>query len=239
MQRALLQPDPDVLPAEGRDRHAFTAPDFTAAPYAGFGTYYLPPDTHPAVDLRSKFVAYDNTTLESPVPPASLDTPQAAYYYVYTGPETLKYSLAPCTQDDTLGAAPGTVATPGGGLWTKVIVGARRSSRTSPIWYAFYRTRLALIKSAASLAFSPLNDTKRVGFITVQPKDSPTIVRHQSDSFPAGRRFQFDPEERVVPEALPAAGRRRLASARRPGPGRPLLRRPAGRHQHQHAGDRR
>ena len=40
------------------------------------------------------------------------------------------------------------------------------------IWYSYYRTRIALIKSAASLAFSPLNDTKRIGFITMQPKSS-------------------------------------------------------------------
>ena len=40
------------------------------------------------------------------------------------------------------------------------------------IWYSYYRTRISLIKSAASLAFSPLNDTKRIGFITMQPKAS-------------------------------------------------------------------
>ena len=32
------------------------------------------------------------------------------------------------------------------------------------------------IKSAASLAFSPLNDTKRIGFITMQPKTAPTAA---------------------------------------------------------------
>ena len=42
------------------------------------------------------------------------------------------------------------------------------------IWYSFYRTRLALTKSAASFAFAPINDTRRVGFITVEPKDTPT-----------------------------------------------------------------
>ena len=151
----------------------FTAPTFSSAPYAGFGSFYVPPDVHAPVDLRSQFVAYDNSTLETPVPPASLDTPQAAYYYVYTGTETLKYSLAPCTQDDTIGPVGGIVATPGGGQWTKVIVGVGEQQNFAN-WYAFYRTRLALIKSAASLAFSPLNDTKRVGFITVQPKDTPT-----------------------------------------------------------------
>ena len=44
------------------------------------------------------------------------------------------------------------------------------------IWYSYYRTRISLIKSAASLAFSPLNDTKRIGFITMQPKSSPSAA---------------------------------------------------------------
>jgi hypothetical protein len=42
------------------------------------------------------------------------------------------------------------------------------------IWYSYYRTRISMIKSAASLAFAPLNDTKRIGFITMQPKAAPT-----------------------------------------------------------------
>ena len=44
------------------------------------------------------------------------------------------------------------------------------------IWYSYYRTRISLVKSAASLAFSPLNDTKRIGFITMQPKTAPTAA---------------------------------------------------------------
>ena len=37
-------------------------------------------------------------------------------------------------------------------------------------WYSYYRTRILLIKRAASLAFTPLTDSFRVGFITVRPK---------------------------------------------------------------------
>ena len=140
---------------------------FGSARYAGFGNYHAVPDLR-VTNLNTEFVAYDATTLEVPSP--FPDTPQAAYYYVYTGPETLSFAAAPCTQVDT-GA---TNATPGGGTWTKVNVAAQSAAvkENFAIWYSYYRTRIALIKSAASLAFSPLNDTKRIGFITMQPKTS-------------------------------------------------------------------
>jgi hypothetical protein len=140
---------------------------FGAARYAGFGNYHAVPDLR-ITNLNSEFVAYDASTLEVPSP--FPDTPQAAYYYVYTGPETLSFATAPCTQVDT-----GTTnVTPGGGTWTKVNVAAQPAvdKENFAIWYSYYRTRIALIKSAASLAFSPLNDTKRIGFITMQPKSS-------------------------------------------------------------------
>ena len=145
----------------------FPAPAFGSAPYAGFGAYYAVPDLS-TTDLNDHFVAYDNTSLEvvSPFP----DTPHRAYYYVYTGPQALKFDLQPCTQHD--GGA--TVAAVGGGLWTRTHPATAAEQRNFAIWYSFYRTRISLIKSAASLAFSPLNDTKRVGFITVEPKDTPT-----------------------------------------------------------------
>ena len=42
---------------------------------------------------------------------------------------------------------------------------------------------MSLIKSAASLAFTPLTDSFRVGFITVEPKDSPTAGAINSNRF--------------------------------------------------------
>ena len=149
------------------DGSLFPLQAFDAARYAGFGNYHAVPDLR-VTNLNTEFVAYDATTLEVPSP--FPDTPQAAYYYVYTGPETLSFATAPCTQVDT-GA---TNVTPGGGTWTKVNVAAQSAAvkENFAIWYSYYRTRIALIKSAASLAFSPLNDTKRIGFITMQPKSS-------------------------------------------------------------------
>ncbi|MEO5844556.1 MAG: PilC/PilY family type IV pilus protein [Caldimonas sp.] len=162
-----------LLP-KAHDGSPFPLPAFNAARYAGFGNFYLVPDLR-VTNLNSQFVAYDAypdaggapaSTLEVPSP--FPDTPQAAYYYTYTGPETLVFSAAPCTQNDT----GSTNVTPGGGLWTKVNVPTQSAAQQEnfAIWYSYYRTRISLIKSAASLAFSPLNDTKRIGFITMQPK---------------------------------------------------------------------
>ncbi|HEX5091203.1 MAG TPA: PilC/PilY family type IV pilus protein, partial [Burkholderiales bacterium] len=36
-------------------------------------------------------------------------------------------------------------------------------------WYAYYRTRLQMMKTAAGRAFVPIDDTYRVGFITINP----------------------------------------------------------------------
>ncbi|MEO8080292.1 MAG: hypothetical protein ABI641_07170, partial [Caldimonas sp.] len=155
----------------------FAVPSFTAAPYAGFVSYYPAPTATElsSTDLSSSFVAYDQFTLDqvSPFP----DTPQAAYYYLYTGAQVLGYATAPCT-DPYLGTV--TQAATGGGTWTRVTVsatsgpGATDERQNFAIWYSFYRTRLSLIKSAASLAFTPLTDSFRVGFITVSPKAAPT-----------------------------------------------------------------
>ena len=36
-------------------------------------------------------------------------------------------------------------------------------------WYAYYRTRMQMMKTAAGRAFLPIDDTYRVGFITINP----------------------------------------------------------------------
>jgi len=42
-------------------------------------------------------------------------------------------------------------------------------------WYAYYRTRMQMMKSAAGRAFLPIDDTYRVGFITINPMSSGSI----------------------------------------------------------------
>ncbi len=155
------------------DGTLFPVPSFSAARYAGFGDFYAVPDLS-VEDLNTQFVSYDAATLEVPSP--FPDPPQAAYYFDYSGAQTLTFAAAPCTDNDTsLPSTAGVFPATGGGTWTKVLVTSRPAAEQQnfAIWYSFYRTRIALIKSAASLAFAPLNDTKRIGFITVQPKASP------------------------------------------------------------------
>jgi hypothetical protein len=158
------------------DGSLFPTPTFAAARYAGFGDYFTTPNSQ-TVNLSSEFLPYDSSTLALPQTPA----PVAAFYYYYTGSlSALAYGASPCTDADSLtadGAWKNT--TDGTGRWTRVHVGAASGpggadERTNfAIWYAYYRTRISLTKSAASLAFTPLTDSFRVGFLTVNPKDDP------------------------------------------------------------------
>jgi Tfp pilus tip-associated adhesin PilY1 len=170
------------------DLSLFPQPPFLAAPYAGYVAYFdLSERTGKNitnVNLSSAFQAYDydpvtdRGTLRTK---GSNDAQQAAYYYVYnTGTQALRYDSQACQQIDTNVST----AADGGGTWTRVLVSATSGIPGSLVgvderenfarWYSYYRTRIGLIKSAASLAFSPLSDSYRVGFITVQPKTNPT-----------------------------------------------------------------
>ncbi|MDQ6627330.1 MAG: PilC/PilY family type IV pilus protein [Pseudomonadota bacterium] len=157
------------------DGSNFPTPFFGAARYTGFGDYATPINVA-VTDLSSSFRAYDGSTLR--VTTSTPDAAQAAYYYVYSGPQTLSYGSAACRQADV--NAPVPAVGPGGGNWARKIVsttsgpGASDELQNFAIWYSFYRTRIALIKSAASLAFTPLTNSFRVGFITVEPKNTRT-----------------------------------------------------------------
>ncbi|MEO8806014.1 MAG: hypothetical protein ABI433_08025, partial [Burkholderiaceae bacterium] len=170
-QTYLLPKKPDGAP--------FPTPSFDNAPYAGYVSYYVTPD---ATDLSyvnlsatgpTGFKAFDDKTLR--VPAAATPDGQPAFYYYYTGSQTLTYGAAPCTDTDTNISKTAN----GGGNWNRVVVGATSGPggiderQNFAIWFTYYRTRIALTKSAASLAFTPLTDSFRVGFITVNPKDDP------------------------------------------------------------------
>jgi Tfp pilus tip-associated adhesin PilY1 len=160
---------------------SLAAPSYTNAAYNGYDT------SQGYVNLSSAFQAYRadfgdsprNTLAYNPVDASGnrSDTPQAGYYYVYTGPQLLANGkltplVAPCTDIDT-GVA--SISATGGGTWT------RYSVNTAPaaiqlkfaIWYSYYRTRINLTKSAVSLAFTPITDAYRVGFITTLPTTIP------------------------------------------------------------------
>jgi Tfp pilus tip-associated adhesin PilY1 len=143
----------------------FAQPVFTSALYDAYNSSSLV-----SVNLSNAFKAYDSKTLRIA---GYNDTPQPAYYYLHTGGVPITSYTAPTCADADTGASK---AASDGGTWTRVVV----SSSSGPgvtderlnfaIWYSYYRTRLSLIKSAASLAFNPLTDSFRVGFITMNPK---------------------------------------------------------------------
>ena len=161
------------------DGTLFPTPSFSSARYDAFDTTNLT-----TVDLSSAFKAYDDNTLRTT---GYNDTAQPAYYYTKSGgtvPIT-GYTSTPCTDADPYAAVvpaslspapPATTTTfpsSDGGTWTRTLVGAAEQQNFA-IWFTYYRTRILLVKSAASLAFTPLTDSFRVGFITVKPKDNPT-----------------------------------------------------------------
>ena len=160
----------------------FATPTFGAAPYSGYVSFYAAPSAKDATipNLATGFSAYEwgegqiHGPLYAPTSGPSTGYAPAtvghAFYYTYAGPQTLRFDAAPCKQLDT-GA---TVAATGGGVWTRVDMTGESADQQQnfAIWYSFYRTRLSLTKSAASLAFAPLDSSKRVGFIAVEPKDN-------------------------------------------------------------------
>jgi type IV pilus assembly protein PilY1 len=86
-----------------------------------------------------------------------------AYYYRWDGAGTPGSS--DCNDDDQTGAH--TIP----GKWTKVFIGPAEQQNFAN-WYTYYRTRMLLMKTAAGRAFNGLNDTFRVGFITICPNGS-------------------------------------------------------------------
>ena len=123
----------------------------------------------------------------------------------------------------------GTFTSSGGGTWTKVIVssnsgpGATDERLNFATWYNYYRIRMAMTKSAASLAFTPLTDSFRVGFITMNPKfrdEQPASASNPDlglnaavnpQKFLPVKRLQQHPAQPLVQQALLAEGRRHVA----------------------------
>ena len=183
------KPDPLATP--------FAAPSFTNAPYAGYVSYYAAPTTlqNSTVNLSANFQAYDSTTLRTAT---TADTAQPAYYYVYSGGPAPYWGSAPCTDLDTYatdGLASKAALGANGGTWTRKVVsatsgpGGTDERANFAMWYSFYRIRISMIKSASSIAFNSLTDSFRVGFILMQPKDSPTDASINPSKFLAVNDF--------------------------------------------------
>ena len=135
-------------------------------------------------DLNSAFRAFDQNSRARNMADAN-DVAQRAYYYVYSGTAALSYNSAPCTDayDPASANSAATVAALGG-QWRRVLVGdpaviggTLDERQNFANWYAYYRSRIALVKSGVGLAFGTLSDRFRVGFITANPlQHSPGVA---------------------------------------------------------------
>ncbi|MEZ2294431.1 PilC/PilY family type IV pilus protein [Variovorax sp. RCC_210] len=154
-----------------------TSVDFGAARYDFYSSGTA------TTNLATSFRAYDRNTRQLQVANDAEDPAQAAYYYTYEGTQTLRYDAAPCTDMESVRFSgvnltqSNVTANTTGGLWRRKLVtsgsgtGAAGADerRNFAIWYTFYRTRMAMVKSSISLAFNPINDGFRVGLVSMSP----------------------------------------------------------------------
>lgn len=133
------------------------------------------------------YVAASRTLISNSWP---IDPAGAAYYYVHSSGSKLNYSAAPCTDADTFASdRNASKAATGGGTWTRILVSTPQQTNFAN-WYSYYRTRMLLTKNAASSSFNPLNNSYRVGFITVDPTvGSTTAGQVNADKFLAINDF--------------------------------------------------
>lgn len=159
-------PNVTYVPPKNADGTDFPNASFTAARYNGFDS------SSSTRNLSNNYIAYDNTTSFG----NGSDTPQPAYYYVWTGSGTPSMSstsnITGCWPASGGTTAPFTHTT---GNWTKRQVSATSGPGNTDErqnfanWYSYYRTRLLMMKSATGRAFVSIGAGYRVGFITINP----------------------------------------------------------------------
>jgi len=151
--------------------------DFGAARYDFYST-----DTT-NINLAASFRAYDRNTRQLQIANDAEDRAQPAYYYTYEGTQALRYDTAPCTDMESTRFAGADLtqtnitANTTGGRWRRKLVTSSSGTgaagvderRNFAIWYTFYRTRMAMVKSSISLAFNPITDGFRVGLVSMNP----------------------------------------------------------------------
>jgi type IV pilus assembly protein PilY1 len=134
-------------------------------------TTYLPPKQANGTDFpnspisaapKDGFVSSSSVNLGGSFPVNGSTTSENAHYYRWTG--ATPPTSTDCNIDDWTGA--GSL-----GNWTKVFLTSSELQNFAN-WYSYYRTRMATMKSAAGRAFNSLNDSFRVGLITICPDDN-------------------------------------------------------------------
>jgi type IV pilus assembly protein PilY1 len=139
--------------ADGTD---FPVPSFTGADNDGFlssGNTGSP----------SNLNAGSTTNLSTSYKGTTNGGSERAFYYQWNG-------ASPPTVAECQGSAPSASRNVPHttGNWQKVQIPTAQETNFA-IWFTYYRTRMLLMKSAAGRAFNGLNDTFRVGFITICP----------------------------------------------------------------------
>ncbi|MDY0744333.1 PilC/PilY family type IV pilus protein [Paucibacter sp. R3-3] len=102
-------------------------------------------------------------------------TPVLQYYYKYATPTdgtamSYRYPGNVLTTNSTFytQCASTIGSSPGADVFTLVIVTPSSSeAKNYANWYKFYRTRMLMMQTAASQAFSPMNSDYRIGFTTI------------------------------------------------------------------------
>ena len=155
------------LPPRKADGGNFPDASFTAARYDGYDLDASGNQQSAVVDLSAKFIAFDNTTSSG----NGSDTQQAAYYWRWKGTGSpVKTDFSNLTSGEC-----NKSTSSAGSNWEKVIVSTTSGPSSSDErqnfanWYTYYRTRLMMMKGAASRAFIQLGNQYRVGFITINP----------------------------------------------------------------------
>lgn len=164
--------------AAGNLQQTMASVNFSSARY----DFYSSSDVT-TVDLSTAFRAYDRNTRQISIANTAEDRAQPAYYYVYQGTAALAYNTAPCTDMESnlfatrdLTQSSVSASTTGGQWVRKLVTSSSGTGAAGPderrnfaIWYTYYRTRMAMVKSSISLAFNPITETFRVGLISMNP----------------------------------------------------------------------
>ena len=150
-------------------------------------TYSAPVDSTGASYANATFTAawidgYNTgagtTNLSTSFKAHSSDTAAAAYYYNYTGAQTtaaLKdYYNTGSTFYQECNSSIGS--SPGSSKFTKVTISTVGEKQNFANWYSYYRNRMQMMKTAAGLAFRPIDNHYRVAFMTINNNVSPDFL---------------------------------------------------------------
>ncbi|CAB1368040.1 pilus assembly protein [Denitratisoma oestradiolicum] len=174
----------------GTDLNSASQTSFTSAYVEGFNTYMSSGSTT-RNNLSTSFSAdgsessraayywtYAATSLGTPTPDAGLcNYSTSSVTSATTGIccSSPSVSSSTCTSAEYPTSSPPTCGTGKTLVWQKTQVGATSGPGSSDErqnfanWYSYYRSRMKMMKSAAGRAMAQLNDSYRIGFMTIHP----------------------------------------------------------------------